>query len=1361
MFALVAGLLGPVQQAIETTESLIARFQAYQNTPRNLIEILSAYKQFHEDVSILHDQLNSTHTIAPKNRPIVESRILKSAQLVNNGTETLVQMQQKLSNAGRLRRFFRAFSHDRVLSGLQDDLEKANDNLLIITTLLCTTHAVESLSDKLRSQQSSSQDHQGDVTRSMSRLSLNPPSARSANVVIKDDDHPVKFQPSFHVPRNPSHVCLDFDAINSNNSPASIEGRVKFLACLDHQEAMNTSNIVSIVGMSGTGKTCTLRALAFHQDVRNRFPDGIYYISMGIEATESHFSSALCDVITRVVAQADHAKFLQYTVDELLMFLSKLFQGRTFALLVDDVQPTAPLGAQVIDSIADWLTVGNKSCMVFTTQDRNVALKGRVVNFSPRDPMGETSKLILARCAQFDLDEVQVEQITDHFNKALSICAGLPLALAIVGRAVLSLSLSLGDEQGNKAWERYLVSREEQPTDGRDVFGSVEGYRGLYTTLYTSLTALDSNTEGLTFQPSMSYKDMFMSLYILVRKDWAPYAMLRRLWGLENDQQAKEIASRFTYASLADVQFVEVEGKEVEGITLHDLIHNFLVHERAKVDENPATRLLHSYTYNYCNGAEVPEVDCNLYGTNCRGFRQWWLSALPDDGYFHDHILINLFWSGRHIELYLLAINPRWHMRRLQFGHLACEKDIDLVRRIMDAELLVAFEDCRNEAVDFISQFQSAMRLTMPYIQQNVHEAPFQVEARLWKPSSERSIMHEFWSHIMFGICERPMLIPRTPSITGCDTPLRTIIPFSESVLAMGIPPNLNFVACGLNNGEAKIIHHELQIQLSSWKAHEGGVYSVSYILQPVPPATDDVLLITSSLDTTVKLWNVKSTIPELLRIYDGHCGSVPCVRQIPGSTNVISVSSDRTFHKWDYNTGEKQFEVMFDDDEEISDFAILGKCEEEGRVVTATHRRIFTWSTQTGSVLSQFEVGSNGLPLRITPFDNSNKVVLAFREGFLSVWDIEKKIQCGDEFCEHDRLVLAVTELKNGKQGHEGIVVSSASDKKIRFWNIDTKEEICESLSGHASTCFQLYADERVNKLWSCASDGFRVWDLEKVLRQDRKDHCQKVETLAISEDGNVVLCGFRDGKVKVWGYVNNGWEVTGILIRHESWVTGLATIHGDFVVSVSEDRTLRFWDVKRRTQLGCWQGLTALTRTVLVSRHYLTAITGSKDGTVLVWNLRDNGEDSLGVVHVMKADGFIRRLHMFDREEQAVVSVTIEGCCQVWRLSDGSLMKETTVNFGTDATLEEKRSIIQSRDKLLTLMGESVDRNVGDGSVAVHGNKIMWCDDERNLTLGTLESPVHDWVYSKAHETLFAAAMNWNLVIADILTDEHDLLS
>lgn len=974
--------------------------------------------------------------------------------------------------------------------------------------------------------------------------------------------------------------------------------------------------------------------------------------------------------------------------------------------------------------------------------------------------MGETSRVILLRCAQFEFDEVQDPQVNNHFDKALSICAGLPLALAIVGRAVLSLSLSLADAQRKKVWELYLLSREEQTTGESDIFGNVEGYRGLSNAIYSSLAALDSNMGALTFQPSMSYKNMFLSLFILLCNDWVPYCVLCHLWGLENDLQAKQVASMFTHACLADVKFFELKGKETEGITLHDLIHQYLLHERSKVEGNPARKLLDLYSSD-CNGVGIPVVDRNVFGAGSGGFRQWWSNDIPDDGYFHEHIVINMLWSGRHFELFLLIINPQWHMRRVKFSQSACINDVNRVKSLMEGELLYGFSIYKDEAMDFISRFHSALRLSLPYIHDNIYEAPFQLEARLWKRRSERSQIHSFWTRIVFGGCDRPVLIPLTPCITGSDTPLRTIIPFSKSVYAMDIPPNLSFVACGLENGEVQIVHHESQRRLICWKAHENSVYSVSYIQQPLLPSTEQkALLMTSSADTTVKLWNVTTTTPELLRTYQGHDGSVPRARQVPGSTNVVSVANDRTFQKWDYITGETQLEVTFDHDEVLSDFAIIGESDDESRVVAASQRRIFIWSTQTGLILSQFEIGADGIPLRIALMDNKSKAALGYREGFVRVWDINNQSQCGDDFFEHERLVLAVTELKNGKDGHERVVVSSGSDRKIRFWNMDTKEEICEPLSGHASGCIQLYADENVNGLWSCAMDGFRLWDLKKVLEQDRKDQCQKVESLAISRDGSIVLCGFRNGRVKVWRYMNDGWVVKGSLVGHESWVTGLATVDGDLAVSVSEDRTLRSWNLDNYSQLRCWEGLTALTRTVLVTSQFKLAITGSKDGTVLVWDLRDEEDDSLGVVHVMKADGFVRRMHMFDDEEETVVSVTIEGCCQIWRLSDGLLLKKTMVDFGTHATMEEKRTIMQSREKLLTIMGENVDKMDLDGSISVQGNKIMWCGGEHEVTLGTLESPVHDWVYSAAHKTLFAAAMNWNFVIADLLTEQEELL-
>lgn len=101
------------------------------------------------------------------------------------------------------------------------------------------------------------------------------------------------FQPSFDVPQNPPHVVLQFgsesdmegDAVGHLTVEAQLKDSVLRSDGLRSVAAVGSSSTlvpsVGMRGMSGVGKSCALQGLATDLQVRQRFPDGIYFLVLG------------------------------------------------------------------------------------------------------------------------------------------------------------------------------------------------------------------------------------------------------------------------------------------------------------------------------------------------------------------------------------------------------------------------------------------------------------------------------------------------------------------------------------------------------------------------------------------------------------------------------------------------------------------------------------------------------------------------------------------------------------------------------------------------------------------------------------------------------------------------------------------------------------------------------------------------------------------------------------------------------------------------------------------------------------------------------------------------------------------------
>lgn len=322
---------------------------------------------------------------------------------------------------------------------------------------------------------------------------------------------------------------------------------------------------------------------------------------------------------------------------------------------------------------------------------------------------------------------------------------------------------------------------------------------------------------------------------------------------------------------------------------------------------------------------------------------------------------------------------------------------------------------------------------------------------------------------------------------------------------------------------------------------------------------------------------------------------------------------------------------------------------------------------------------------LAFTP-DNQKLVVGGNHE--LTVWDmkdgrLEKRISTRAE------RALAMLFLPDGKLAVAGSRPGQEGDVKVYDLAGGTPrmENGVAMLDGVHDTAVLvgklLETDDSVNCL-ALSPDGSKlaaggndrivnIWDLTAgyatpKIEQSIENHADWVLGVVFSPDGKHLLTASRDKTAKVWDLATKESVLT--FPDHQAAVFGVAIkSDGKVGISVGEDKLVRFWNATGDPkQLGTAPGHTEPILRLLAHPKEPLLVTCSADKTVRIWdvnkrsNLRTlNGHTDHVFALAISPDGNL------------LASGSYNGEVKVWKIADGTVVKSFNASPGLQ-TAEKK---------------------------------------------------------------------------------------
>jgi WD40 repeat protein len=243
---------------------------------------------------------------------------------------------------------------------------------------------------------------------------------------------------------------------------------------------------------------------------------------------------------------------------------------------------------------------------------------------------------------------------------------------------------------------------------------------------------------------------------------------------------------------------------------------------------------------------------------------------------------------------------------------------------------------------------------------------------------------------------------------------------------------------------------------------------------------------------------------------------------------------------------------------------------------------------------------------------------------------------------------------------------------------------------------------------------------------------HTGGVNAVAVSPDGRFIVSGSDDRTVKVWELESG--RLLRSLEGHADRVWAVAVSpDGRFIVSGSDDRTVKVWELESGRLLRSLEGHTGGVNEVAVSPDGRFIVSGSEDRTVKVWEL----ESGRLLRSLEGHTGWVNAVAV-SPDGRFIVSGSYDGTVKVWEAESGRLLR--SLEGHTDGVLAvavspDGRFIVSGSDDRTVKVWElesgrllrSLEGHMGvvrAVAVGPDGRFIVSGSDDRTVKVWELES-------------------------------------
>ncbi len=362
--------------------------------------------------------------------------------------------------------------------------------------------------------------------------------------------------------------------------------------------------------------------------------------------------------------------------------------------------------------------------------------------------------------------------------------------------------------------------------------------------------------------------------------------------------------------------------------------------------------------------------------------------------------------------------------------------------------------------------------------------------------------------------------------------------------------------------------------------------------------------IVTASLDSTIKIWDVVSGI--MLVQSKKYTDDISMVIFSPDGKNIVTAADDNTAQIWDANSGELINNLAA----HTNYITNLAFSPDGKKIATASaDHTVKIWDIDTGKILQKN--GADIGKLSFTAISPDGKKVFTFSD---------------DEYTDKG-YIAKIRDVSTGK-----LVDSIESYYSVdnAFFSPDSKKI--------ATTFF----DDTI-KIWDTYSGKL----LAKLKAESKLAH--------FSPDGKKIVTTLND-TIKIWDVASGKWFAN---LKSDTDIVQMASFSPDNkkVVTALWDGTAKIWDAASGEMLADLKGHTDIVQMAGFSPDNKKVVTTSWDGTAKIWDAASGK-----LLFDLKGHTDIVNIADFSPDGRKVVTASSDQTAKIWDATSGKMLADLT---------------------------------------------------------------------------------------------------